>query len=71
MEPEVKEEAKELLGFTTVPYVAVIDKNGTILGHGDPKSFDYMALARAGAKNAPAAAAVGVPHPTFALDEDF
>lgn len=66
MEADVKEEAKALLGFTAVPYLAVVGRDGTILGHGDPKAFDYMALVR-GALGGGAVPAAGI----LALDEDF
>jgi hypothetical protein len=65
MEVEVKEEAKALFGFNAVPFVIVVDKDGNVIGHGDPKTVDYAALVAGGA-----AAAAGASAP-LVLDEDF
>lgn len=67
MDIDVKEEAKQIFGFTSVPFVVLIDKDGAILGHGDPKSFDYMAMLQNASKLDITAQ---VPS-TLVLDEDF
>jgi hypothetical protein len=44
MEQDVKEQAKRILGFTSVPFVAVYGAEGHLLGSGDPKSVSVQAL---------------------------
>ena len=61
MEVEVKEEAKALFGFNAVPFVIVVDKDGNVIGHGDPKTVDYASLVKT-----PTSSASGL-----VLDEDF
>ena len=70
MEIDVKEEAKLFFGFTAVPFIVVIDIDGTVLGKGDPKSFDYMSLLKNTTTTNTAASTVVVPG-MLTLDEDF
>ena len=64
MDLDEKEIAKAEFGFTAVPFVVVVDQQGTILGMGDPKAIDYLDLINS----------VRAPIPgrtALVLDEDF
>ena len=62
MEVDVKEKAKAAFGFTAVPFVVVVNADGVVVGHGDPKNLDYAALL----SKAPSTGAGAL-----VLDEDF
>ena len=78
MEMDIKEEAKKAFGFNAVPFYVVVNKDGRILGAGDPKKIDYEELLSA---PAPEIAEIADKAPVdetkksqdyvFELDEDF
>jgi len=70
MEVDVKEAAKAAFGFTQVPYYIVIDKNGALVGSGEPKTTDYAKLLQESNK---ALDQENIPQPqnVFTLSEDF
>ena len=77
MEADVKEEAKKAFGFAAVPFYVVVNKDGRILGAGDPKKIDYEELLNAPAPEIAEIAEKVMPAPeeetknVFTLDEDF
>jgi thiol-disulfide isomerase/thioredoxin len=81
MEADVKEEAKKAFGFAAVPFYVVVNKEGTILGAGDPKKIDYEVLLNAPAPEIAEIAEKAMPateeetkpatENVFTLDEDF
>lgn len=70
MEVDVKEAAKAAFGFTQVPYYIVIDKNGTLVGSGEPKTTDYIRLLEQSNKIVDKEN-VAQPQHVFTLSEDF
>jgi thiol-disulfide isomerase/thioredoxin len=64
MDIDEKEKAKAEFGFNAVPFVLVVDQQGTILGMGDPKAIDYLDLINSALAPTPTRA-------TLVLDEDF
>jgi|LauGreDrversion4_1035100.scaffolds.fasta_scaffold839869_1 hypothetical protein len=81
MEIDEKEAAKAAFGFTQVPYYIIIDKNGTLVGSGEPSKTDYISiLAKSNTmvstiqENIPQNIAPSpsvVPQNVFTLNEDF
>lgn len=68
MEIDVKEAAKAAFGFTQVPYYIIIDKDGTLVGYGEPKSTDYKAILE---KSDKVITQENISQNVFTLNEDF
>lgn len=81
MDVEAKEAAKAAWGFTSVPFYVVVDAAGNVIGTGEPKAVDYLALIDASTKTMSApgfsngenlnSSNAKIPTTTFTLDEDF
>jgi len=72
MEIEVKEQAKAAFGFAAVPFYVVVDRQGNVVGSGDPKTVDFVKLlADTKVPSSAAAASSSATIPEFKLDEDF
>ena len=75
MEMDVKEMAKTSFGFTQVPYYIVIDKTGSLVGHGEPKATDYVTILQQSIKTNNIENNTNTittqPNHVFTLDEDF
>lgn len=70
-----KEAVKSTFGFSAVPFYVVFDQNGTIVGKGEPKAFDYQSVlanveTAENIENKLENIAVQNTN-TFSLDEDF
>ena len=70
MESDQKEEAKNAFGFSAVPFVIIVDKSGSVISSGDPKSVDYVTTLKTAAA-ASSEVAPAVTENAFSLDEDF
>ena len=75
MEVDQKEAAKVAFSFAAVPFLIVVSKSGQVLGMGDPRTVDYVALlaaAEAPGKDQPTGCgAHAESQQLFSLDEDF
>jgi len=71
MEIDAKEKAKEVFGFSAVPFVVVVRSDGTVLGQGDPKTINYVELLKShGEHHVPTASQPTASH-SLVFDEDF
>jgi hypothetical protein len=63
IEQDVKEQAKEIFGFSALPFTVVFGKEGNILASGDPKTLSLKSIVSEDSK--PKASG------GLAFDEDF
>lgn len=72
----VKEEMKKVFGFSAVPFYVVFDEDGSIVGSGEPKTFNYESAlsslrSKQNIENKLGGNSVARVNNVFTLDEDF
>lgn len=70
MDPESKETAKKVLGFSMVPFYVFLNDKGEIVQKGNTNAVDFDQIPGVDAAAAPAAASGGGER-EFVMDEDF